>query len=311
MPFAPASWAVDQPRNAAISRAGSTWFHPFLVGWGSDRGRFCVQFHQQLCDVLAADGFAFDEQGGEGIQTGSAAGQQPRGVRERAVPLGRQVRLGHRLAELLRAGHRAGRRAAARQQPAHAPHRGRLPALRRSSRPCLRRRACPDGRPLLHQLVRAGLRARAADSWPGPARQAGIMMQASRRRIWGRPAANRPCGHPGLSGCNTPGTARIVVDEHQGVIVGATFTGTDVADWLQAATVTIISKTPVELSWQPVPDPRRGGPAACAGGARDDRLVRHQDRCLDIRDCRPFPGRSGPPGSFGWPHRRCADAASG
>ena len=44
-------------------------------------------------------------------------------------------------------------------------------------------------------------------------------------------------------GSNTPGTARIVVDEQQGVIVGATFTGTDVADWLQAATVTIISKT--------------------------------------------------------------------
>jgi len=54
-------------------------------------------------------------------------------------------------------------------------------------------------------------------------------------------------------GSNTPGTARIVVDEHQGVIVGATFTGTDVADWLQAATVTIISKTPVELLWQAVP----------------------------------------------------------
>jgi len=37
------------------------------------------------------------------------------------------------------------------------------------------------------------------------------------------------------------------------VIVGATFTGTDVAEWLQAATIAIISKTPVELLWQAVP----------------------------------------------------------
>ena len=37
------------------------------------------------------------------------------------------------------------------------------------------------------------------------------------------------------------------------MIVGATFTGTDVADWLQAATIAIVSKTPVELLWQAVP----------------------------------------------------------
>ena len=54
-------------------------------------------------------------------------------------------------------------------------------------------------------------------------------------------------------GTGTPGTARIVVDEHRGVIVGATFTGTEVAEWLQAATIAIVSKTPVELLWQAVP----------------------------------------------------------
>ena len=54
-------------------------------------------------------------------------------------------------------------------------------------------------------------------------------------------------------GTGTPGTARIVVDESRGVIVGATFTGTDVADWLQAATIAIVSKAPVELLWQAVP----------------------------------------------------------
>ena len=54
-------------------------------------------------------------------------------------------------------------------------------------------------------------------------------------------------------GNGTPGTARIVVDERRGVIVGATFTGTEVADWLHAATIAIVSKTPVELLWQAVP----------------------------------------------------------
>ena len=29
--------------------------------------------------------------------------------------------------------------------------------------------------------------------------------------------------------------------------------GTEVADWLQAATIAIVSKTPVELLWQAVP----------------------------------------------------------
>jgi len=54
-------------------------------------------------------------------------------------------------------------------------------------------------------------------------------------------------------GINTPGTSRIVVDEDRGVIIGATFTGTDVAEWLQAATIAIVSTTPVELLWQAVP----------------------------------------------------------
>jgi dihydrolipoamide dehydrogenase len=54
-------------------------------------------------------------------------------------------------------------------------------------------------------------------------------------------------------GSGTPGTARIIVDERRGVLVGATFTGTEVADWLQAATIAIVSKTPVEVLWQAVP----------------------------------------------------------
>ncbi len=54
-------------------------------------------------------------------------------------------------------------------------------------------------------------------------------------------------------GRGATGTSRIVVDEARGVIVGATFTGTDVADWLHAATIAIVSQTPVELLWDAVP----------------------------------------------------------
>ena len=46
-----------------------------------------------------------------------------------------------------------------RQQPLHAPHRGRLQALRRPPRARLRRRPGPDRPALLHQQLLAGLRA--------------------------------------------------------------------------------------------------------------------------------------------------------
>jgi dihydrolipoamide dehydrogenase len=54
-------------------------------------------------------------------------------------------------------------------------------------------------------------------------------------------------------GRNTPGTARIVVDEHGRVIVGATFTGTDVAEWVHAATIAIVARVPVERLWDAIP----------------------------------------------------------
>jgi pyruvate/2-oxoglutarate dehydrogenase complex dihydrolipoamide dehydrogenase (E3) component/uncharacterized protein (DUF427 family) len=52
---------------------------------------------------------------------------------------------------------------------------------------------------------------------------------------------------------NTPGTARLVIDEDRGVIVGATFTGTDVADWLHAATIAIVGEVPTDRLWEAVP----------------------------------------------------------
>jgi pyruvate/2-oxoglutarate dehydrogenase complex dihydrolipoamide dehydrogenase (E3) component len=54
-------------------------------------------------------------------------------------------------------------------------------------------------------------------------------------------------------GRNTPGTSRIVVDETRRVIVGATFTGSDVAEWLQAATIAIVGRVPIERLWDAVP----------------------------------------------------------
>ena len=82
-----------------------------------------------------------------------------RRLRRRAVRLRHQVRVRHRLAELHRAEARRGGRAADGRLALHAPHRGRLPALRRPPRPRLRRRAARRGRDaLLHQLVLAGAR---------------------------------------------------------------------------------------------------------------------------------------------------------
>ena len=54
-------------------------------------------------------------------------------------------------------------------------------------------------------------------------------------------------------GRDAPGTARIVVDEDRKVIVGATFTGVDVAESLHAATIAVIGEVPLERLWHAVP----------------------------------------------------------
>jgi pyruvate/2-oxoglutarate dehydrogenase complex dihydrolipoamide dehydrogenase (E3) component len=89
------------------------------------------------------------------------------------------------------------------------------------------------------QVAAVGLTLRAAQDQDGDARAYDV------------PSSGTAGG--AFYGTGTPGTARIVVDERRGVIVGATFTGTDVADWLQAATIAIVSQTAVELLWQAVP----------------------------------------------------------
>jgi pyruvate/2-oxoglutarate dehydrogenase complex dihydrolipoamide dehydrogenase (E3) component len=54
-------------------------------------------------------------------------------------------------------------------------------------------------------------------------------------------------------GRGADGTSRIVVDEDRRVIVGATFVGPDVAEWLHAATIAVVAEVPLEELWHAVP----------------------------------------------------------
>jgi dihydrolipoamide dehydrogenase len=47
-------------------------------------------------------------------------------------------------------------------------------------------------------------------------------------------------------GRDAPGTTRLVVDDSRGVVVGATFVGPEVAEWLHAATIAVVCETPME-----------------------------------------------------------------
>ncbi len=74
----------------------------------------------------------------------------------------------------------------------------------------------------LEQALQAGIPARAVDAEPG--RTAGAS----------------------FVGKGAPARARIVVDEDRSVIVGATFTGPEVAEWLHAATIAIVGEVALE-----------------------------------------------------------------
>ena len=52
---------------------------------------------------------------------------------------------------------------------------------------------------------------------------------------------------------SAPGTTRLVVDEDRNVIVGATFTGPEVAEFLQAATVAVVGEVPLERLFHAIP----------------------------------------------------------
>jgi pyruvate/2-oxoglutarate dehydrogenase complex dihydrolipoamide dehydrogenase (E3) component len=54
-------------------------------------------------------------------------------------------------------------------------------------------------------------------------------------------------------GRNAPGLARLVVDERRRVVVGATFTGPDVAELLHAATIAVVGEVPLDRLWHAIP----------------------------------------------------------
>jgi dihydrolipoamide dehydrogenase len=78
------------------------------------------------------------------------------------------------------------------------------------------------------------------------ARAAGLSVRAVDREIEANAGGS-------FVGRDTPGTVRIVVDEDRRVLVGATFTGVDVAESLHAATIAIIGEVPLERLWHAVP----------------------------------------------------------
>ena len=49
------------------------------------------------------------------------------------------------------------------------------------------------------------------------------------------------------------GTARAVIDDARGVLVGATFVGPDTAELLHAATIAIVGEVPLHRLWHAVP----------------------------------------------------------
>ncbi|MGH2763033.1 MAG: dihydrolipoyl dehydrogenase family protein [Thermoleophilaceae bacterium] len=62
-------------------------------------------------------------------------------------------------------------------------------------------------------------------------------------------------GNAGASyyGRDAAGTARLVVDEDRRVVVGATFTGFEVADFLQAATIAVVGEVTIDRLFHAVP----------------------------------------------------------
>jgi dihydrolipoamide dehydrogenase len=54
-------------------------------------------------------------------------------------------------------------------------------------------------------------------------------------------------------GRGASGISRLVVDREQRVLVGATFSGADVAEFLHAATIAVVGEVPLETLWHATP----------------------------------------------------------
>jgi dihydrolipoamide dehydrogenase len=56
-----------------------------------------------------------------------------------------------------------------------------------------------------------------------------------------------------VRGENVTGTCQLIIDHHRQVLIGATFTGPDVAEMLHAATIAIVGEVPLERLRHAVP----------------------------------------------------------
>jgi dihydrolipoamide dehydrogenase len=65
-------------------------------------------------------------------------------------------------------------------------------------------------------------------------------------------------------GRTAPGTSRLLVDKESDLIIGATITGSEVADFLHAATIAIVGEVPMGRLWHAT---RRSPPAARSGSS--------------------------------------------
>jgi pyruvate/2-oxoglutarate dehydrogenase complex dihydrolipoamide dehydrogenase (E3) component len=79
------------------------------------------------------------------------------------------------------------------------------------------------------------------------AREAGLNVRAADVRTQGNAGASF------YGRDSAPGTARLVVDEDRRVIVGATFTGPEVAEFVQAATVAVVGEVTIDRLFHAVP----------------------------------------------------------
>lgn len=56
-----------------------------------------------------------------------------------------------------------------------------------------------------------------------------------------------------FTGRDAPGLSRLVLDTERGVLVGATFTGVEIAEFLHAATIAVVGEVPLEVLWHAIP----------------------------------------------------------
>lgn len=115
----------------------------------------------------------------------------------------------------------------------------------RSAGPWSRYRASAD-----HAAVPQVVFARPEVAWVGrterEARDAGLDVRTVRYAIGSVAGA-------AVAADGYAGTAQLVLDEQRGTVVGATFTGPDAAELLQAATVAVVGEVPLDRLWHAVP----------------------------------------------------------